>query len=153
MAQHDSAGAGSGNHSPLPLNKPLTQAAAGIWWWAVPPTFPSVCWQWSHHRSPGPCSGLAAWPTERLPRPWRLLLSSGALQVSGRLVRDKPSVHIVRKVSWLRAAVAAAGEDSAHFTALAVRCYSLKTCVYPCPDLGGHGTWRGVSPRKVGVGF
>lgn len=98
-------------------------------------TFPSVWWQWSHHGSPGACSGLAALPTEGLPSPWKPHLSSGALQVSERFIRDNPSVHTIRKVSWLLAGIAAAGENLAHFTALAVQCYSLKTCVYPCPDL------------------
>lgn len=96
--------------------------------------FPSVLCQWSHHGSPGPCSGPAAWPTEGLPSPPKLHLSSGALQVSERLVRDNPSGHTIRKVSWLLAGIAAAGEDSAHFTALTVLCYILKTFVYPCPE-------------------
>lgn len=81
-------------------------------------TFPSVWWQWSHHGNPGACSGMAAWPREGLPSPQKLHLSSGALQVGERLVRDTPSVHIIRKMSRLHAGIAAAGEDSAHFTAL-----------------------------------
>lgn len=138
MAQHNSSGPVSGNLLLSPLHT-LQLASHGGQCHQFSLCVVSVVTPWQ------PCSGLAAWPTEGLPSPQKLHLSSGALQVSERLVRDNPSGHTIRKVSWLLAGIAAAGEDSAHFTALTVLCYILKTFVYPCPEFE-----EGYHPKRWG---
>lgn len=143
MAQHNSAGAVSGNHSPLlsPLHT-LQLASHG----GQCPQF-SLCvvsvvtpWQ--------PCSGLAAWPIEGLPSPQKLHLSSGALQVSERLVMRQPfrSYHqeSVLTPSW----------NSCSRRRLSPFHSTHSALLHPkdlCVSLSW--IWRGISPQKVGVGF
>lgn len=114
MAQYDSAAAVSGNHSPLLPNKPLSQAAAGIPWGAVPSLFPRCAGNGHTMAAQGCAQG---WQLGQQKDFWGHKSDTWAQELCKWEVSERQA-FIIRKGSWLLAGVPAAGEDSAHFTAL-----------------------------------